>query len=88
MIDSAKIGYRISLLGEAILCEGFFDAIEEVRDAEKAEATLPHDRLSEPHGQKELLLRDARENNAAALRPLYARLRSARALREFVEENP
>ena len=28
----------------------------EVRDAEKAEATLPHDRLSEPYGSKELLL--------------------------------
>jgi len=25
MIDSAKIGYGISLLGEAILREGFFD---------------------------------------------------------------
>ena len=67
MLDLAKIGYGISLLGEAILCEGFFDAIEEVRDAEKAEAPLPHDRLSEPYGSKKLLLRGARENNAAAL---------------------
>ena len=67
MIDSARIGYGISLHGEVILREGFFDAIEEVRDAEKAEATLPHDRLSEPYGSKELLLRDARENYAASL---------------------
>ena len=36
-----------------------------MRDAEKAEATLPHDGLPEPYGSKELLLRDARENNAA-----------------------
>ena len=28
----------------------------EVRDAEKAEASLSHDGMSEPHGQKELLL--------------------------------
>lgn len=56
MIHSAKIENQFSLLGEAILREGFFDAIEEVRDAEKAEATLPYDRLSEPHGKKELLL--------------------------------
>ena len=28
----------------------------EKRNAEKAETTLPHDRLSEPYGQKELLL--------------------------------
>ena len=56
MIDSARIGYGISLLGEAILCEGFFDAIEEVRDAEKAEATLPHDGLSESYRPKKLLL--------------------------------
>ena len=28
----------------------------EVRDAEKAEAPLPHDGVSEHHGQKELLL--------------------------------
>ena len=67
MIYSARIGYRISLLGEAILCEGFFDAIEEVRDAEKTDATLPHDGVSEPYGSKELLLRDARENDAASL---------------------
>lgn len=39
----------------------------EVRDAEKAEATLPHDGLSEPYGQKKLLLRGARESHAAAL---------------------
>ena len=31
----------------------------EVRDAEKAEAPLPHDGLSEPYRQEELLLRDA-----------------------------
>ena len=67
MIDSARIGYGISLLGEAILCEGFFDAIEEVRDAEKAETTLPHDRMLEPYGSKKLLLRDARENDATTL---------------------
>jgi len=67
MIDSARIGYGISLHGEVILREGFFDAIEEVRDAEKAETTLPDDRLSEPYGQKKLLLRDARENYAASL---------------------
>ena len=36
-------------------------------NAEKAEAPLPHDGVSEPHGQKELLLRDARENDAASL---------------------
>ena len=28
----------------------------EKRNAEKAEATMTHDRLSEPYGQKELLL--------------------------------
>jgi len=28
MIDSARIGYGISLLGEAILREGFFDGDE------------------------------------------------------------
>ena len=39
----------------------------EACDAEKAETTLPHDRLSEPYGQKELLLRGARESHAAAL---------------------
>ena len=74
MIDSARIGYGISLLGEAILREGFFDAIEEVRDAEKAEATLPHDGLPEPNGQEELLLRGARESHAETLRALHARV--------------
>ena len=39
----------------------------EKRNAEKAETTLPHDRLSEPYGSKKLLLRGARENDAAAL---------------------
>ena len=39
----------------------------EKRNAEKAEATLPHDGVSEPYGSKELLLRDARENDAASL---------------------
>ena len=67
MIYSAKIENWFSLLGEAILREGFFDAIEEVRDAEKIEATLPHDGVSEPYGSKELLLRDARENDATTL---------------------
>ena len=67
MIDSARIGYGISLHGEVILREGFFDAIEEVRDAEKAETSLPHDGLSEPNGQEELLLREARENDATTL---------------------
>ena len=67
MIYSARIGYGISLLVDAILREGFFDAIEEVRDAEKTEATLPHDGVSEPYGSKELLLRDARENDATTL---------------------
>lgn len=56
MIYSARIGYGISLLGEALLCEGFFHAIEEVCDAEKTETSLPHDGLSESYGQKELLL--------------------------------
>ena len=56
MIDSARIGYGISLLGEAILREGFFNAIEEVSDAKKAETSLPHDGLPEPYGQEELLL--------------------------------
>ena len=50
----------------------------EKRNAEKAEATLPHDGLPEPHGQKELLLRDARESHAAALRAFFPWLRSAR----------
>ena len=50
----------------------------EKRNAEKAETSLPHDGLSEPHRPKELLLRGARENDAEALRPLHARLRSAR----------
>ena len=36
-------------------------------NAEKAEATLPHDGLPEPNGQEELLLRGARESHAAAL---------------------
>ena len=39
----------------------------EKRDAEKTEATLPHDGVSEPYGSKELLLRDARENDATTL---------------------
>ena len=39
----------------------------EKRNAKKAEATLPYDGLSEPYGQKELLLRDARKNDAEAL---------------------
>ena len=56
MIYSAKIENWFSLLGEAILCEGFFDAIEEVRDAEKAEAPLPHDRMPESYRSKKLLL--------------------------------
>ena len=60
----------------------------EVRDAEKAETSLPHDRMSESYRPKELLLRGARESYAATLREFYARVRSARALREFVEENP
>ena len=33
-----------------------FSCHEEVSDAEKAEATLPHDGLPEPYGQEELLL--------------------------------
>jgi len=36
-------------------------------NAEKAEATLPHDGMSESHRQKKLLLRGARESHAAAL---------------------
>ena len=36
-------------------------------NAEKTEATLPHDGLSEPYGQEELLLRRSRENDAEAL---------------------
>ena len=39
----------------------------EKRDAEKTEASLPHDGLPEPYGSKKLLLRGARENDAAAL---------------------
>ena len=31
----------------------------EKRNAEKTKAPLPHDGLSEPYGQEELLLRDA-----------------------------
>ena len=50
----------------------------EKRNAEKAEASLPYDRLSEPHRQKKLLLRDARESHAAALRAFFPWLRSAR----------
>jgi hypothetical protein len=38
-----------------------------VRDAEKAEAPLPHDRMPESYRSKKLLLRGARENDAAAL---------------------
>ena len=85
MIDSARIGYGISLLGEAILREGFFDAIEEVRDAEKAETTLSYDGLPEPYGSKKLLLRGARENDAASLRAFLAWLRSAREVWQRVE---
>ena len=44
-----------------------FSCHEEVSDAEKAEVPLPHDGLSESHRQKKLLLRGARENDAAAL---------------------
>ena len=33
MIDSAKIGYGISLLGEAILREGFFDGEVQCRES-------------------------------------------------------
>ena len=47
-------------------------------NAEKAEATLSYDGLSESYGPKKLLLRGARENNAAALREFHAWVRSAR----------
>ena len=67
MIHSAKVENRFSLLGEAVLREGFFSAVEEVCDAKKAEATLPHGGVSEPYGSKELLLRDARKSYAATL---------------------
>ena len=53
MIDSAKIGYGISLLGEAILREGF---LMEKRNAEKTETSLPHDGVSESYRPKKLLL--------------------------------
>ena len=36
MIDSAKIGYGISLLGEAILREGFFDGETRCRENQSA----------------------------------------------------
>ena len=39
----------------------------EKRNAEKAETSLPNDRLSESYRSKKLLLRDARENYAASL---------------------
>ncbi len=55
---------------ESAFSENYFSEkafLMEVRDAEKAEATLPHDGLSEPYGQKKLLLRGARESHAAAL---------------------
>ena len=39
----------------------------EKRNAEKAETSLPHDGLSEPYRQEELLLREARENDATTL---------------------
>ena len=39
----------------------------EKRNAEKAEASLSHDVMSESYRPKKLLLRDARENDAAAL---------------------
>ena len=67
MIYSARIENRFSLLGEAILREGFFSVVEEVCDAEKTEATLPNARVYEPYRPKKLLLRDARENDAEAL---------------------
>jgi len=46
---------------------GFFMPKWRRSDAEKAEAPLPYDRLSEPYGSTKLLLRDARENDAEAL---------------------
>ena len=52
----------------------------EKRDAKKAEATLPHDRLSESYRPKELLLRGARESYAATLRAFFPWLRSAREI--------
>ena len=76
MIYSAKIGYGISLLGEAILREGFFDGGEAV-PPRKPKCPWRMTGLSESYRQKKLLLRGARENNAATLRELYARLRSA-----------
>nr|DAM48834.1 MAG TPA: hypothetical protein [Bacteriophage sp.] len=33
MIYSARIGYGISLLGEVILCEGFFDGETQCRES-------------------------------------------------------
>jgi len=59
----------------------------EKRNAEKAETSLSHDGLPEPYGPKKLLLRDARENDAAALRPLHARLRSAREVWQRVAQD-
>ena len=54
----------------------------EVRDAEKAETSLPHDRMSESYRPKELLLRGARESYAATLRPLRSWVRSAQEIWE------
>ena len=59
----------------------------EKRNAEKAEASLSHDGMSESYRPKKLLLRDARENNAATLRPLYARVRSAREVWQRVAQD-
>ena len=39
----------------------------EKRNAKKAEASLPHDGLSEPYRPKKLLLRGTRESHAATL---------------------
>ena len=59
----------------------------EKRNAEKAETSLPNDRLSESYRSKKLLLRDARESHAATLRPLYARVRSAREVWQRVAQD-
>lgn len=59
----------------------------EKRDAEKTKTPLSYDRMSESYRPKKLLLRDARENNAATLRPLYARVRSAREVWQRVAQD-
>ena len=59
----------------------------EKRNAEKAEASLPHDGMPESYRPKKLLLRGARKSYAATLRTIHARLRSAQEVWQRVAQD-